>query len=446
MGHPVAGPIFFGAARILTDRQRGLRENLLYSRNVNPRGFTSMNAATDIIPAKPDHVPEALFWDHDFIEFAHELANPFEAICRLHDGPDIIYARNVSRRPAWIFTRYADQQEVFVNHENFSVWSEDPARRPFEFGGIRLNPNAYDPPQQRSYRRILEPRLTPSAVKKLEGEIRQLCRNLMKPLEGRKGCDFIGDFARFFPTTFFMNLVGMPLDRFEQFMEWERQFMQGAPNERESAVKNIIAFLEAHIEYLRAHPGDDLISLVIGSKIDGNPLCQDEIMGFCFLFYIAGLDTVLSSLGWHFRHVAGDHVLQTRMRDNPADSPKAVDEMLRAFGVSIQPRVVARDLVFKGIDMKKGDAVALPTCLAGRDPLQFENPHIIDIDRATPRHLTFGSGNHLCLGRNLARLEICIVFEEFLSHFKNIRLADAAPPLWHGSGVMGLDRLDLAWD
>jgi len=405
-----------------------------------------MEAAVEIRMEKPDHVPDSLFWDHDYHEYAHELPNPFEAVCRLHDGPDIIFARNVSRRPAWIFTRHADQQEVFVNHENFSVWSDDPATRPFEFGGIRLNPNAYDPPEQRLYRRILEPRLTPSAVKKMGGDIRELCRDLMKRLDGRKGADFINDFARYFPTTFFMKLVGMPLDRFDQFMEWERQFMQGTPEERESSIRSIIAFLESHVEYLRAHPGDDLISLVIGSEIDGRPLNQPEIMGFCFLFYIAGLDTVLSSLGWHMRHVASDAALQKRLRENPADIPKAVDEMLRAFGVSIQPRVVARDMVFKGITMKKGDAVALPTCLAGRDPLVFENPHVIDIDRPVPRHLTFGSGNHLCLGRNLARLEICIVFEEFLSRFNNIRLADDAPPQWHGSGVIGLDRLDLEWD
>ena len=102
-------------------------------------------------------------------------------------------------------------------------------------------------------------------------------------------------------------------------------------------------------------------------------------------------------------------------------------------------------MVFAGVPMKKGEHVLLPTYLAGRDPRAFGNPHVIDIDRK-PRHVTFGSGPHVCLGIHLAKRELRIVIESFLARMNNIRRPADGAFEYHTSNTIGIDRLDLEWD
>jgi cytochrome P450 len=145
------------------------------------------------------------------------------------------------------------------------------------------------------------------------------------------------------------------------------------------------------------------------------------------------------------RHLAIDQALQTRLRNRPQDIPAAVEEFTRAYGVSAPSRTVAKDMVFHGVAMKKGEDVLLPTYLAGRDPRAWRNPHVIDLDRK-PRHVTFGSGAHVCLGVHLAKREMRIMIESFLSRMNNIHIPEGEPFEYHTSSTMGLDRLALAWD
>ena len=116
-----------------------------------------------------------------------------------------------------------------------------------------------------------------------------------------------------------------------------------------------------------------------------------EILGTWFLFYVAGLDTVYSTLGWVMHHLANDQPLQDRLRSNPQDIPKAVDEFTRAYAVAAPHRRVTEDFDFHGVRLHKNDVVLLPTYLASRDPRAYENPHKIDIDRGA-RSITFATG------------------------------------------------------
>jgi cytochrome P450 len=103
------------------------------------------------------------------------------------------------------------------------------------------------------------------------------------------------------------------------------------------------------------------------------------------------------------------------------------------------------DLEFHGVPMKSGDRILLPTYLAGRDPAQFPNPDVVDPNRR-PRHLTFATGIHFCIGAHLARREIRIVLEEILSRFRNIRIPEGETPTWQTDGVWSMTRLPLIWD
>jgi cytochrome P450 len=145
------------------------------------------------------------------------------------------------------------------------------------------------------------------------------------------------------------------------------------------------------------------------------------------------------------RHLATHPELQAHLRAHPEDMPKAVDEFTRAFSVVGTHRLVARDIVFHGVQMRAGDQMLLPLYLAARDPERHADPHRIDLERQSGR-LAFGTGAHTCLGVHLARREIRIALECFLSRFDNIRIAPGERYAYHTGVVFGVDRLPLVWD
>lgn len=394
----------------------------------------------------PDHVPPELYWDHDINQFAAELDDPFLAVSRLYDGPDMIFARGASRgMPGWIPTRYALIEEVFMDADRFMSGDSNDAA---ELLGVawRLNPLEIDPPAHRAYRQILQPWFQPSAINKLEPKVRQIAQDLIADFENDGGCEFISQFAELFPSYIFLELMGMPRSMLPRFLEWENAFMR-APTvaERVAAARAIKDYLESYIEERRGDPRDDLVTAILQAEIDGRPLDEGEIMGMCMVLYLGGLDTVMSSLGWYFRHLASHPELQERLRNNPDEIPGVVDDLLRAYGVTGTRRTATRDTEVGGVAIKQGDWVLVPTYLASRDPQQYADPHNVDPARKA-RHLTLAIGVHNCLGIHLAKREIKIVLEEWLSRFRNIRIPEGETATWHTEGVWGVSRMPLTWD
>src|SRR5262249_11110854 len=172
---------------------------------------------------------------------------------------------------------------------------------------------------------------------------------------------------------------------------------------------------------------------------------RDEVMGMCLTFYLGGLDTVIASLGWHMHYLATHPDLQQRLRAQPELIPGAVDDLYRAFGVTTTRRYVKRDLEFKGVNLKKGDRILMPTSIAGRDPAAFADPDRVDPERR-PHGMTFATGIHNCIGMHLARREARYVLEEFLLRFRNIRLANGKQPRWQTDGSWSFEYLPLEWD
>lgn len=394
----------------------------------------------------PDHVPVDLVWNHSLNEFAHELDDPYIAASRLHDGPGIIWAREACLgKPGWVLTRHALIQEAFLDYEHFS--STRGSTTSAVLGPVvRLIPVEVDPPEHHAYRHLLNPHFTPRTVNELELSVRQLCDSLIAKFESRRSCEFTSQFGQIFPNSIFLTLMGMPQAMLPQFLKWEEMMLRGGNHANHlAAAAAVLQYLQGFAAEQRANPQTSLMKGIVSGSIEGRPLTDDEIVGTCFLLYLGGLDTVYSSLGWIMRHLAGDQALQQRLRDNPKDIPLAVEEFARAFAVAAPQRRVAKDFNFHGVSMHKDDVVLLPTYLASRDPQAYENPHVVDIDRHA-RNITFATGPHTCLGVHLAKREIRIVLEAFLSRFKNIRIPDGEAYAYHTGGVLGVDRLPLVWD
>lgn len=394
----------------------------------------------------PDHVPVELCWDHDINTFAGELDDPFVAVSRMHDGPPIVWARATSHgQPAWVPTRYALIQEIFLDAKRFSSDQNIGVGRMM---GVdwQLNPLEIDPPEHMAYRQVLQPWFQPSAINRLEPAIRRVASDLLSEFENKGGCEFIEDFAAQFPSRVFLELMGLPTSMLEQFFVWEHAFIRSTdPMERVNAAVSIKDYLAGYLEERRSDPRDDIVTGILTAEIKGRPLNHGEMMGMAMVLYFGGLDTVLSSIGWYMAHIAKDQVLQQRLRDDPASIPAVIEEMLRAYGVVGTHRTVTEDLEFHGIHMKKGDRVLMPGYLASRDPAQYDDPHRIDPDRKA-RHLTLATGPHNCLGAHLARREIKVVLEEFLARFANIRIPAGEAVAWQTQGIWAVTQLPLTWD
>lgn len=388
----------------------------------------------------PDHVPPELRWDHSLKEFAEEGDDPFIAVSRLHEGPDIFYARDAALgRSGWIITRHELQNEAFVDYERFS--SEGSGGLD-ELLGVewRQVPIDYDPPEQTAFRKVINPFFTPKAMMAMEGPVREACDMLISKFADHAGCEFVEEFSFPFPAYIFLSLVGLPFDKVDQFIDWEYRLLRMGPIEdRIAAGKAIEHYLEGFIAEQRRKPTTAFVKGILESDMSPN-----EVMGLLYTLFLAGLDTVHNTLAWIMRHLAMNQELQQRLRDNPALIHKAVDEFTRAYSVVAIHRKVASDCTFHGVEMRKGDIVLLPLYLAGRDPKAWENPHDIDLNR-NPSALTYASGPHICAGRHLARRELRIALESILTRFDNIRLAPGEDYVFHANVTLGIDRLPLIW-
>lgn len=396
----------------------------------------------------PDHVPPGNVWDNDFYAFLGELEDPYQSAARLYDGPGIIWATNGSHGlPSWIFTQHKLIQEGFANARKFSS-----RRGPLTDAVLNpdwmMIPVEADAPDHHYYRDVLRPYFTPEAIESQTAEIQTLTDRLIDSFIDRGSCEFVKEFAEIFPNAIVVSAMGLPQESLRKFLDWEEKAIHGKDAAEQLAAGIAVRdYLQDFVEEQQrsGKPASPLMEGILAGRMKDRPFSHDEIMGIVYLLFIAGLDTVFSSMGWVMRHLAMDQPLQERLRANPHEIPMAVDEFTRAFGVSAPSRVVAEDIVFEGVPMKKGEHILLPTYLAGRDPRAFENPHVIDIDRK-PRHVTFGIGSHLCIGIHLARREMKIMLETFLRRMRSIRLPDGAKCEYHSTNTIGLDRLVLEFD
>jgi cytochrome P450 len=392
--------------------------------------------------ARPD-IPPELVWRNSYEAFTQELDDPYHAVSRLEGAPPVIWATNVANgRSGWIVTRHDIMAEACLKPELFSNGRPTVAVGPTGVK-LKLNPVHFDPPEHHGYRRILQPLFTPKAVGKLNDSVRRTCAELIGPFQDRGGCEFIEDFAVPFPSYIFLDLMGLPRELLPKFLGWEDAMMRsGDAVGHRAASSSIYVYLETFLEEQRQQPTSELVGAILEAEYDGRPLDHLEIMGMLYVLYLAGLDTVHSTLGWVMRHLATHPELQERLRAEPALVPAAAEEFLRAFPVANTYRMVKQDCVFYGAPLRKGDELHLPLPLAGRDSRVYDDPHRIDIDR-NPRHLTFGSGPHVCLGAHLARREICIVVDEFLRRFRSIRLRDGEAYRYHTYVNFAVDYLPL---
>jgi cytochrome P450 len=347
----------------------------------------------------------------------------------------------------WLPVTHELVSEVAYDTEHFTsrsvVVSEDrpgPDDLPAPIG--LSPPITSDPPFHALARGMLLPAFGPRATAALEPFTRDLCRELLARTQGLPGFDAAMEYARHIPVQVIVRFLGFPAadaDKFRQFIRLvlEEVDTSAGDEAREAMFAELDAYMDAQIDEHIVRPRDDLTSFLIDAEIGGAKLSREHIRGTMILLMIAGIDTTWSAIGASLWHLAQHPEDRRRLAAEPELMSTAVEELLRAYAPVTMARLVAQDFDFHGRPLKEGDWLLLPFPAANRDPAVFENPDVVQLDRARNRHAAFGLGRHRCLGSHLARMELRVALEEWLARYPDFELADPAAVTWSGGQVRG---------
>ena len=354
--------------------------------------------------------------------------NPFETIVpEMHKGPGIFYSTDgyPGHRPMWVFRHLRDQTTIYMDTEHFSSKDFAPFAKLLGENWSQI-PAETDPPMHGLYRQIMNPMFAPKKMAELETHVRGFARDAIAAFKDKGECELMADLAFQFPILVFLELMGLPKSRLTEFMAWEMKLTHPRSIEEMAEGTRLVKdFLVSEIEHRRNNPSNDLVTYIVNSEVEGRKLNDNELIGFCFNLFIGGLDTVSTHMGLQFRHLAEHPDHQRKLRERPELIPAALEELMRAYGAVTTFRTCVKPVVIGGVQIMPGDKVALVTSLSGRDPEAFPDPGEVRLDR-NPRHTTFATGPHRCIGAPLARRELIIAMEEFLKAIPEFRIKPGA--------------------
>jgi cytochrome P450 len=340
----------------------------------------------------------------------------------------------------WYLTK---NEDIFAAEQDPGTFAVAPSMLLPDLGaGFPMIPIDIDPPEHSPYRRVLLPLFTPKAVARLEDGMRRTSRQLLQQLREQDVADVSALYARPMPTIVFSRLAGFPEKDWPKFDAWVDDIIYERtvdPARAHAAAQEVVDYFG---ELLRAGPGDpdghDLISQLHRARIDGRPLTHGELVSYCYLLFVAGLDTTAWAIRSSLWYLARNPQDQERLRREPDLIPAAAEEFLRTMSpVQAMARTCRADTEIRGQQIKAGERVVLVFGAGNRDPDSFESPDDIQIGRESNRHLAFGAGIHRCLGSHLGRRELVVALEEFISGVPGF--SPARPDeKWHGIGPLTL--------
>ncbi|MGV0791170.1 cytochrome P450 [Mycolicibacterium sp. XJ1819] len=358
--------------------------------------------------------------------------------------------RNTEGDGYWMFTEY---EAILEGLQHPEWWSSSVIVPTDPDPPYKWIPVMVDPPEHAKWRQVLAEYFSPKRVKGLRDEHRRLASQLVEKVAAQGKCDFVTEVARVFPSHIFLNIMGMPVERLDEFMEWEDKILhQMGSDDATMAVRmegmgQVITYFQSLIEERRANPdpdAQDIVTAALGWTIDGEPVNDGDLLNCLLLLFMAGLDTVANQLSYAMLHLATHPQDRERIVAEPDLVPNAVEEVLRVYPIVQTARKATRDMDFHGCPVKAGDMASFPLAAAGRDEKMFPDARRVDLDRGITRHISFGAGPHRCLGSHLARQEMTIILEEWHRRIPDYRVV--GEPQEHAGQVFGVDSLELSWE
>jgi cholest-4-en-3-one 26-monooxygenase len=334
----------------------------------------------------------------------------------------------------WCITKYEDLKNISKDPATFSSARggtniHTPPEEVLErVRAIMLN---MDPPLHVKLRRLVRDAFTPAMAQKQAEHIRDLARSIVDQVAHKGECEFVTEVAAELPLRVICEMMGVPLedrsrlfDLTNRLIGFDDPELQTSEADGEQAATEVFLYANKLAAIYQDETADNLTSVLAHGEVDGEKLSELEFCSFFLLLLVAGNETTRTVTTNGMRLLIEHPDALQRLVDNPSRVASAVEEILRYEpAVMSFRRTATRDVTLRGQTIREGDKVVLWYPSANRDEEVFADPDRFDIDRSPNEHLAFGIGQHFCLGANLARLELRIIFEEIVRRLRHPELA-----------------------
>ncbi len=357
-----------------------------------------------------------------------ELASPFDGESDMAANPQPIFKALRDGSPvlalegSLVLSRKADIDEALRHPEMFTS-----NMSAVDLKNIRpLIPLQIDPPDHKKYRKLLDPIFAPRLMTAMEEDVAVLVNDLIDRFIDRGEVDFSAEFSVPYPSQVFLKLLGLPPEELDRFLAMKDGIIRpdhvtGSPYGSEVAdahqqvvADSIYAYFNQVLDEREKEPRADLVSRFLSAEVDGHTLTREDILDICFLFLIAGLDTVTATLDCMFAFLSQHPEHRAQLAENPSLIPSAIEELLRwETPVQMVARASLEDTTFAGCPVNKGDSIVLMLGSANTDDNEVADADQVRFDREVNRHIAFGGGIHRCLGSHLARMELRVALREW---------------------------------
>ena len=369
-------------------------------------------------------------------------------------------------RPFWAITKHEDiieiekQNELFINDPRTTLMdipTEDAIK---EFtGGSHLLVRSLvhmDNPDHQSYRSLTQKWFAPPNLESLKKDIRNIAKEYVnKMVDYGSECDFAKDIAIFYPLRVIMSILGVPKEDEPRMLRLTQELFGGRDEDmirdesetssESNTITDFFEYFNALTEDRRKNPTNDVSSVIANAQINNEQLGHLEAMSYYVIIATAGHDTTSSSTAGGILALIENPDQLSKLKNNPNLMTSAVEETIRwVTPVKNFFRTATQNYDLKDREIKKDDSILLCYPSGNRDEEIFADPFKFKVDRSPNRHLAFGHGAHLCLGKYLAKIEMEIFYEELFKKIDNIQL-NGEPEWVKASFVSGLKSLPIKY-
>jgi len=419
------------------------------------------------VDVKKADAPSGCPVDQEFSPFAERyIANPYAWLGLKRENEPVFYSQPLGYV---VVTRMEDVEEIFMNPDVFSSTNvQDPVFPICAEAAEILSADDYNPvavmsnrpqPDHTRIRKYTQAGFSPRRMKVLEPVVRKRAEDLIdNMLSHGSPADWVSAVGNPLPAETIFRLIGFPESDDEQLKAWTNnrlEFTWGktSKDEQIEVAKNLLAYwryVAAYVEMRRDDPADDFTSELLAAHAE-NPddLTYVEVQSVIYGLSFAGHEIVRNLISNSLLCLLGERNNWERLCDDPRLIKQAIEEVLRFNSAQTSwRRITTCDTEFRGIRLPKGTEVFMSLAAANHDPRLFPEPDQYDLDRKNSgKHIAFGRGPHICLGRLLARLELTIVLELLTHKIPSLRLVIGQDLSYHPNfSFRGPKTLFLAWD
>lgn len=363
-----------------------------------------------------------------------------------------------SGQEVWAVSRHADVRAVLTDpalssnraNPNFPVPAGRRLTRQPKFKPTML---MLDPPEHGPARRAVLGEFTVKRLAALQPRIQQIVDTYLDEMLASEDrtADLVAAFAQPVPSLVICELLGVPYEDHEFFQSRSKTLLSrtATADEAIQASEELREYLDKLVTTKEADPTDDLIGRQIRKQREEGTEDHDGLISLGVLLLIAGHETTANMISLGTLALLQRPHQVAELRADPSKTLGAVEELLREFTIAefVTSRVAVRDTVIGGVEVKTGEGVLTLGNAANHDPDVFEEPHRLDINRGARNHVAFGYGAHQCLGQNLARVELQVVFDTLFARVPTLRVAVPMSelPFKDDASVYGLHSLPVSW-